>query len=789
MSAGLDHAGGDAVVVIDADLQDPPELIPDMIRAWREGHDVVLMRRRSRAQESWLKKATARAFYRAMGRIGTIDIPENVGDFRLLSRRAVAALRRFPERSRFMKGLFAWIGFPCREIEYDRDGRHAGETKWNYWRLWNFALEGHHVVLGRAAQARELHRLRRPRSSRSRYGVYFIVKTLLFGDPVARLSDARRRRAVPGRAAADGARHHRRVPRPHVHRGEAAPALPRAAATCRRHGRSRRRPPPTRAGDMAFRLTARERRVLALFVVAVLAVRLATLGAYPLMDSTEVALRRDRAQDGRDRPTGSCRSSTTACPFWGKPPLSTWLSAASMAAIGVDEFAARLPSFLLLLAGCVPVAWLARTARRPRSGAVDARALRLHRARVRRRRRRDDRSRARARHDACRWPASGSRSPARTGSAQAPAAAFFGGLAIGLLAKGPVAVVLTFLPIGAWTLVTRRWNAAWTRLPWVIGIARDRRVRRAVVLGRRARDAGVPRLFPGRRALEALPRAGLEGRSLRRRARAAARDDLALLDRRRAAVVASRSPGSSGRVARSRDDLRDLAADPWRLYLLLWTVTPMAFFTRVGQHPRHLRAARACRPSRCSWRVLAAGPRRRPPAASRGARRRRRGQRAAALVRRRHRHATRPARIRTFAGGARSRVGIAARRRRPASGLLRARRPHRPISIRAERRRMCRTLRRSLPLLDDPAADFIALRARDLARLPAPTALPARAGRRSSAITGCCAKRRLEPAPPAKAHSAATIPFATPGRAASAAPHRARFGSSPASSSFALRTA
>jgi glycosyltransferase involved in cell wall biosynthesis len=183
MSAGLDHAHGDAVVVIDADLQDPPELIPDMVRAWREGFDVVLMRRKSRAQESWLKRATARAFYGAIGRMGTIDIPENVGDFRLLSRRAVEALRRFPERSRFMKGLFAWIGFPCRELEYDRDGRHAGETKWNYWRLWNFALEGitsFSVVPLKAASyvgfATALVAFA--------YGVYVIGKTLLFGDPV-----------------------------------------------------------------------------------------------------------------------------------------------------------------------------------------------------------------------------------------------------------------------------------------------------------------------------------------------------------------------------------------------------------------------------------------------------------------------------------------------------------------------------------------------------------------------------------------------------------------------------
>jgi glycosyltransferase involved in cell wall biosynthesis len=182
MSAGLDHAHGDAVVVIDADLQDPPELIPDMLRAWREGFDVVLMRRRTRAQESWLKKATARAFYRAIGRMGTIDIPENVGDFRLLSQRAVAALRRFPERSRFMKGLFAWIGFPCREMEYDRDGRHAGETKWNYWRLWNFALEGitsfSVVPLKVASYIGFATAL-----TAFTYGAYVIGKTLLFGDP------------------------------------------------------------------------------------------------------------------------------------------------------------------------------------------------------------------------------------------------------------------------------------------------------------------------------------------------------------------------------------------------------------------------------------------------------------------------------------------------------------------------------------------------------------------------------------------------------------------------------
>ena len=183
MTAGLDRAAGDAVIVIDSDLQDPPELIADMVRTWQEGADVVLMRRADRAQESWLKKATARAFYRVIGRLSEIDIPENVGDFRLLSRRAVTAFRRLPERSRFMKGLFAWIGYPSRELVYNRDGRFAGESKWNYWALWNFALEGitsfSAAPLKIASYVGFLTAL-----VAFGYGVYIIGKTLLFGDPV-----------------------------------------------------------------------------------------------------------------------------------------------------------------------------------------------------------------------------------------------------------------------------------------------------------------------------------------------------------------------------------------------------------------------------------------------------------------------------------------------------------------------------------------------------------------------------------------------------------------------------
>jgi polyisoprenyl-phosphate glycosyltransferase len=184
MTAGLDHAIGDAVVVIDSDLQDPPELIPEMLREWQAGADVVMMRRRSREGESWLKKATASWFYRLIGSIGELPIPADVGDFRLLSRRAVQALQSLPERTRFMKGLFAWVGYRQATLDYARDARFAGKTKWNYWRLWNLALEGitsfssaplkmaSYVGLATAVYALGA-------------GAYVFGKSLLFGDPVA----------------------------------------------------------------------------------------------------------------------------------------------------------------------------------------------------------------------------------------------------------------------------------------------------------------------------------------------------------------------------------------------------------------------------------------------------------------------------------------------------------------------------------------------------------------------------------------------------------------------------
>ncbi len=142
LSAGLDYANGNAVIPIDADLQDPPELIAELVEKWREGYDVVYATRRSRQGESWVKRFTANVFYRTIDSLSQVPIPRNTGDFRLLDRRVVDALKQMPERNRFMKGLFAWVGFKQTSVIYDRPPRYKGETKWNYWKLWNFAIDG-----------------------------------------------------------------------------------------------------------------------------------------------------------------------------------------------------------------------------------------------------------------------------------------------------------------------------------------------------------------------------------------------------------------------------------------------------------------------------------------------------------------------------------------------------------------------------------------------------------------------------------------------------------------------
>lgn len=183
LTAGLDYARGDAVVVIDADLQDPPELIPELVRRWHEGYDVVYAKRIARDGESSFKKFTAYAFYRTIGRMSRVQIPRDTGDFRLLSRRAVQALAKLREQHRFMKGLFAWIGYPQVAVPYRREPRHAGETKWNYWRLWNFALEG--ITAFTTAPLRLATYLGLVTAIAAFvYAAIVVYKTLAFGDPV-----------------------------------------------------------------------------------------------------------------------------------------------------------------------------------------------------------------------------------------------------------------------------------------------------------------------------------------------------------------------------------------------------------------------------------------------------------------------------------------------------------------------------------------------------------------------------------------------------------------------------
>lgn len=183
LTAGLDHVRQGAAIVIDTDLQDPPELIPQLVEQWAQGYDVVYATRRNRLGETWLKKTTALGFYRVMARLSDLSVPQNTGDFRLLSRRALDALQQLRERQRYMKGLFSWIGFRQTAVQFDRDPRIGGRSKWNYWRLLKLAVEGitsfstaplqlaTWVGLGSAALAFV-------------YGSWVLGRALLFGDVV-----------------------------------------------------------------------------------------------------------------------------------------------------------------------------------------------------------------------------------------------------------------------------------------------------------------------------------------------------------------------------------------------------------------------------------------------------------------------------------------------------------------------------------------------------------------------------------------------------------------------------
>jgi len=142
LSAGLNHCCGRAVIPIDADLQDPVDLIPELVAKWKEGYDVVYATRTSREKDNFFKRKTALWFYNIYNSISARPIPANTGDFRLIDGRIVDIIKQLPERNRFMKGLFNWVGFKQTGIEYTRQERVAGASKWNYWKLWNFALDG-----------------------------------------------------------------------------------------------------------------------------------------------------------------------------------------------------------------------------------------------------------------------------------------------------------------------------------------------------------------------------------------------------------------------------------------------------------------------------------------------------------------------------------------------------------------------------------------------------------------------------------------------------------------------
>ena len=180
LTAGLDKARGEAAIPIDVDLQDPPELIKELVAKWREGYDVVLAKRADRTSDSFAKRVSADLFYKLNGKISNVDIPNNVGDFRLMSKRVVEALKQLPENQRFMKGLFAWVGFKTTVIEYVREKREAGQSSFNGWKLWNFALDGItsfstlplRIWLYIGALVSFLSFL---------YGSFIILKTLIFG--------------------------------------------------------------------------------------------------------------------------------------------------------------------------------------------------------------------------------------------------------------------------------------------------------------------------------------------------------------------------------------------------------------------------------------------------------------------------------------------------------------------------------------------------------------------------------------------------------------------------------
>ncbi len=184
LTAGLDNAQGDAVVIIDTDLQDPPELIEQLVENWTAGYEVVTAKRSKRKGEGWFKRLTSYVYYRVLHKLSDIEIPKDTGDFRLLDRKPLDALLELREKHRYMKGLFAWIGYTQKEIIYEREERYTGQTKWNYWRLLNLAFDG---LTSFSVLPLRIASLVGVLSAFVAiiFGIVIVFKKLMFGDPVA----------------------------------------------------------------------------------------------------------------------------------------------------------------------------------------------------------------------------------------------------------------------------------------------------------------------------------------------------------------------------------------------------------------------------------------------------------------------------------------------------------------------------------------------------------------------------------------------------------------------------
>ena len=351
MTAGLRLARGDAVIIIDADLQDPPELIPDMLQAWLSGNDVVNLRRRSREGESFWKRVTAGAFYRFIERISEIPITREVGDFRLFSRRAVEALNQMPERGRFMKGMFAWIGFPQTTIEYDREARAAGEAKQGFLKLVGLALDG--ITAFSAVPLRMATWLGiAAAGSAFVYAIYFLLKVLVRGDPVQGFPTLIISMLFLGGLQL-------------LCMGVLGEYVARIFTETKRTAHVPDRKLPSRGASFTGRSSVislagswnRARASLGSLTLALLALllvlRFVLLAVFPLGHSegryAEIA--RKMVEFGDWVILSLVRSGRAVL---GRTPLGTWLSAAGIELLGVSPFAVRIPHLLIALA----VIWL-----------------------------------------------------------------------------------------------------------------------------------------------------------------------------------------------------------------------------------------------------------------------------------------------------------------------------------------------------------------------------------------------------------------------------------------------